>query len=305
MMTESHGNLVGNVMLKDIYIVKNTINNMVYIGQARDPYERWKHHKTAAKTGHYKCRSLLYEAMRKYGINNFYYEILESKVENYNERERYWIAFYNSVAPNGYNLLEGGEQYPNLCGIMNAGAAVKTQEELESIIDDIKHSKLRLNEIAKKYDVPLNTIHGINQGNTYHNSDIEYPIRAEKIPTKLSAQDVRDIIWFLEGDEYTIKDIAKLYNVSDVTINSINIGATHSDIVPDLERPIRKGAVIHSSVLTEDEVSEIIWMLQNTSISLRAIGRKFGVCHRVIINIKNGSKAYRRHGLNYPLRKNN
>ena len=299
MTSSSHGNLVGDIELK------NKINDKVYIGQAKDVHSRWIYHKTAAKTGHYKHRCLLYEAMQKYGIHNFYYEILERQVPNYNEREKYWIAFYNSVAPNGYNLLEGGEQYPNLRGVMNAMSAIQSKDVLDSVIADLKSSNLRLTEIAKKYDVPLNTIHGINSGATYYDSSLLYPIRSEPIPFKLSKKDVRDIIWFLQGNEYRINDIARIYGVSEVTINCINVGNTHTNIYPSLERPIRQEKVVKSSVLSDDQVTDIIWMLQNTSKSLREIARKYGVAHNVIISIKNGSKLYKRKGLTYPLRPNN
>lgn len=305
MTNQSHGNLVGNVVLKDIYIIKNKVNDKVYIGQSVDSYDRWKHHKTAAKTGHYKNRSLLYEAMRKYGVNNFYYEILESQIENYNEREKYWISFYGSIAPNGYNILEGGEQYPNFVGITNSGAAVRTENELNSIIEDIMSSNLRLTEIASKYHVPLNTIRGINTGTTYRNSDLEYPIRKKRIPVKLSNDDVESIIDLLLGKQYRIREIAKLYNVSEETINCINVGDTHKDVMAYITRPIRKDVVHKSSVLSEDQISDVIWLLQNTSKSLREIARKHNVGHRTIMNIKNGAKTYRRENLVYPLRPNN
>ena len=305
MNNNSHGNLVGSVVLKDIYIIKNRVNDKVYIGQAIDSYDRWKHHKTAAKTGHYKHRCLLYEAMQKYGIHNFYYEILESQIANYNERERYWISFYNSVVPNGYNLLEGGEQYPNLKGIMNSGSAIQNKETLDQVINDLLNSDLRLTDLAKKYDVPLNTIHGINSGDTYYNSSLAYPIRKSPVPVKFSDNDVIKIIDLLQGKDYMIAEIANMYNVSEETINCINIGKTRSAIMPDIDRPIRKKPIYKSDVLSDAEITEVIWLLKNTSLSLREIGKKFGVGHRVIINVKNGTKRYRRNGYDYPLRPNN
>lgn len=300
-----HGNLVGKVVYKDIYIIRNTVNQKVYIGQAADVYIRWKGHKTAAKTGHYKSRSLLYEAMRNIGIDKFYYEIIESHVSNYNEREKYWIKFYNSLAPNGYNLLEGGEQYPNLSGVKNAGSAIKDVETLNLIISDLKYSDLTLVDISKKYGVPLNTIHGVNQGRTYHNAEFDYPIRKEKIVVKLTKKDVENLIIDLLDNKLTIKEIGDKYNVSDVTVNCINTGKTHRDVLANLSRPIRDSVVRKPRTLTEEEINEIIYLLTNTSLSLRAIGRKFNTEHSTIINIKNGTKTYRRQGVKYPLRPNN
>lgn len=54
----------------------------------------------------------LYKAMRKYGKDKFYYEILESNLEYSQllQREQYWISYYNSYK-NGYNDTLGGEGY--------------------------------------------------------------------------------------------------------------------------------------------------------------------------------------------------
>ena len=91
-----------------IYIIKNTINNKVYIGQTTNTIQyRFNQHLTNAdleyKTGH------LYNAMRKYGKEHFYIEKIEEVAnEKLNEREIYWIDYYDSFN-NGYNSTIGGE----------------------------------------------------------------------------------------------------------------------------------------------------------------------------------------------------
>lgn len=48
--------------------------------------------------------------MRKYGIENFQIEQIEENDNSIlDEREKYWIQFYNSMIPNGYNMTFGGE----------------------------------------------------------------------------------------------------------------------------------------------------------------------------------------------------
>ena len=49
--------------------------------------------------------------MSKYGFEKFHYEILDYQVEDYNEREKYWIQQYNSLIPNGYNITSGGDGF--------------------------------------------------------------------------------------------------------------------------------------------------------------------------------------------------
>lgn len=93
-----------------IYIIKNKINDLVYIGQSVDIKARWYAHcasgKNAQKQDSY---TQLHTAMRKLGINNFYYEILEQcSIDELNKKEQYYIQAYNSYQ-HGYNMTLGGE----------------------------------------------------------------------------------------------------------------------------------------------------------------------------------------------------
>lgn len=88
-----------------IYIIKNTINEKVYIGQTSRTLEiRWKEYLRHYKRGD----QAIYAAMRKYGIENFFVEkIEECEEDRLDEREIYWIQKYNSFN-NGYNSTLGG-----------------------------------------------------------------------------------------------------------------------------------------------------------------------------------------------------
>ena len=53
--------------------------------------------------------SPFYSALRKYGKENFYFEILEEcQIKDLNEKEKYWIQYYDTFH-NGYNATEGGD----------------------------------------------------------------------------------------------------------------------------------------------------------------------------------------------------
>lgn len=93
-----------------IYIIKNTNNNKVYIGQtSRTIQARWNQHINAALRGE-EQGIILYNAMRKYGIESFYIAKLEEcDIAQLDEREIYWISYYNSITPNGYNIRAGGD----------------------------------------------------------------------------------------------------------------------------------------------------------------------------------------------------
>lgn len=95
-----------------IYKITNTLNGKCYIGQSVDIYKRWAEHKSnwMQSSQRNKC---LYRAFRKYGIDNFTFEILQKcKKDKLDEREEYWIKKLNSFH-GGYNMNSGGHSH---CG---------------------------------------------------------------------------------------------------------------------------------------------------------------------------------------------
>lgn len=91
-----------------IYKITNTVNDKVYIGQTKDLSARWYKHEYNARSGRH---GHLYDAMRKHGIDKFTIEIIEECFDDVvDDRERYWIAFYNSTDRSlGYNKTYGGQ----------------------------------------------------------------------------------------------------------------------------------------------------------------------------------------------------
>ena len=88
-----------------IYKITNQINGKIYIGQTvRALEERMRQHKRNSKTA-------IDRALHKYGAENFSVEVIDTAEtpEELNAKEIAWIASYNSMAPNGYNLCKGGE----------------------------------------------------------------------------------------------------------------------------------------------------------------------------------------------------
>ena len=90
-----------------IYQIRNIINNKMYIGQSINIRRRWWEHKTRVYETDEKYNLPIYNAMRKYGIDNFEFTIIEEcSKELLNEREAYYIKERNTLVPNGYNLSE-------------------------------------------------------------------------------------------------------------------------------------------------------------------------------------------------------
>lgn len=91
-----------------IYKATNKINGKCYIGQTRHSLEHRKQvHLSRARQG---VRTHFYQAIRKYGEDNFEWKILCSanNKQSLNELETFYITKYNSIK-NGYNMVDGGD----------------------------------------------------------------------------------------------------------------------------------------------------------------------------------------------------
>lgn len=99
-----------------IYKITNDINNKIYIGKTEyvDPLKRWKEHLSDYKKDRNEHRPL-YSAMKKYGTEHFYFEIIEktNTTDQTSIREKYWIEKLRTYVGfddcNGYNATLGGD----------------------------------------------------------------------------------------------------------------------------------------------------------------------------------------------------
>lgn len=130
-----------------IYMLTNTINKKVYVGQTKKTIEeRFRDHKYACKAGK---KYVIYHAMRKYGVENFNVELLEEcSNAKLNEREIYWIGYWNATEKEcGYNMSEGGnrqDQHPvqlnpeEIVQLFNSGySARKLRDMYHTSIDNV------------------------------------------------------------------------------------------------------------------------------------------------------------------------
>lgn len=227
--------IMRGLMVKDIYIIKNTINNKVYIGQSVNAGKRFLSHKSRANSN--SDNSAIHDAMNKLGVDNFYFEILESQIENYNEREKYWISYYNSIVPNGYNLTEGGEEPPYFYGeeVYNATISNDTANKIKI---DLINTNINKNELAKKYNTSYSCIRHINYGESWYDDNLNYPLRKDERLT-LENEDVqKEIYYLLSKSSCSMDSIAKYYHIDRHTISRFNSGKTY--INENFNYPIRK-----------------------------------------------------------------
>lgn len=130
-----------------IYKITNILNNKIYIGQTvRTLNVRWSSHvHSCFKSNRKNDRNFkLYIAMREFGKENFIIESIEEldtrDIKILDEREKYWIKYYNATNPEvGYNVDEGGNVISEKCRQakiqMQIGVPLKqsTKEKLKDI----------------------------------------------------------------------------------------------------------------------------------------------------------------------------
>lgn len=97
-------NLKNKDKLFVVYRHTNKINGKVYIGQSCDVLDRWR-----CNGKNYFNSPKFFNAIKKYGWDNFTHEILYSNLDQTTADfiEKKLIAKYDSIK-NGYNLKEGG-----------------------------------------------------------------------------------------------------------------------------------------------------------------------------------------------------
>lgn len=177
-----------------IYIITNSINDKVYIGQTiQSLNNRWKEHcrKSCSKN---EANMHIKRAIFKYGEDKFSIKELEKcNIENLNEREIYYINLYNSYI-NGYNSTKGG----------SGNKPLKLDKEDQVSIVELYKLGFSLRDIAKEYNVDKATIKHIIEINN---------IKIRETRTyKLSQEDRLKI---LEDSTYmTRKDIMIKWNIS-------------------------------------------------------------------------------------------
>ncbi len=139
-----------------VYKITNAINNKVYIGVTQHPLKkRWQQHKCNANKKSYH----LYNAMKKYGFDNFNIEVffeVNTKKEML-DKEIELISLHKSNDRRyGYNNSTGGESSRKGCKL--------TQEQKNKISHYQKHrkrkphsekTKMKMREKAKGRDMSL------------------------------------------------------------------------------------------------------------------------------------------------------
>ena len=202
-----------------IYLITNDINSKVYVGQTIQTLnKRFNGHCCYSKSDR-SVNMYIKRAIHKYGRDKFHIQLIEEcPVNILNEREKYWINFYNSYNT-GYNLTLGGQDsnYFNI-------------NKLENIIDIKKFEQYILefkplvSEVANHFGISkcsvYNLIKRINNPNLILNS---YNPRKCKTIEDIDKEELINL--YKEG--WSILDLVKKYHIRK---NKISKFIRESDI---------------------------------------------------------------------------
>ena len=143
-----------------IYKITNTINGKSYIGQTiQNVKERFYQH-CATKCSKAVSNMAIHIAIKKYGKSNFIVEVIEEiDSANLNDREKYWIKYYNSYN-NGYNSTKGGQDGCKPFKDLDVESIIKeynTGKSLRTLGTIFKVDKQTIKDLLIRHNVELRT----------------------------------------------------------------------------------------------------------------------------------------------------
>lgn len=230
-----------------VYVTTNHINGKKYIGQRKyDKQGKWKEYLGSG--------IILSRAIKKYGKENFSKQIIEECVskQHLNEREKYWIKFYNATEnENFYNIADGGNGGNTISGY--SSDELERYKEFKSVLHKITAPK------------------------------------GEKAPnSKLTNAQVLTIIELLKENSH-ISEIANHFGVSPNTISDIYMHRTWRELTENIIFPKQKH--IHRSINAKQVVQyDLQGNIINRYSSAREAERQTGIGYKQISQVCNGEK---------------
>lgn len=290
-----------------IYKYLNKINQKTYVGQTNNYHNRYRAHKSAAlnhNSSEYDYP--LHAAIRKYGLDNFDFVILETLPDDTNqdivdERECYYITQYQSlVSQHGYNISQGGQgyrpeprSYEQILEDSRLFSAAEIQDIQARLINDEEFADIeQLYAPRLKHSFLLN----INIGYNFKDPKLSYPLKKFS-KSRLTQQEIREIKERIKSGEI-YRTIRNDYGInSDGFISGINSGRyfyDENEIYPLCAKKCNKRT-------PKAWVEGIIDDLLHSNLSQKDISVKWDKSTSTVYKINHGY-AHRHSDLTYPLR---
>ena len=263
-----------------IYKITNKVDGKSYVGQSTDIATRWHKEIYASQQPDNKSYNTpLSRALRKYGVENFQFEVIEEcDPTMLNELEQYWADYYQTYIPYGYNVAVCGGAFTHFVKL--------NQQTLQQIRNDLVNTTDTLQTIAQRYQVHPNTITAINTGKSWADPALVYPLRATKNIAKekpVSIYPTREELVLLLQQTQNQTQIGKMYGV---THSSVGKWIKKFNIQPDEWKHTKpsaaitrkqKYAVIQLDLISRDELAEY----ESCAEAARQLGGNAGTANHI------------------------
>ena len=247
-----------------VYKIENIVNGKCYIGSSCNIEHRWAGHRYGLRKNNHG-NSYLQRAWNKYGESNFIFKIIEMCDSSLlQDREQYWIDYYNSASrDNGYNLCpkaytkngyklsdetkkkmsdsmhkrwsnKGFKENAKIYGLTKKrlqdhgleGFITGNKLTKEDAIEIFNRQDEDVDILAQKYGVTTCAIHDIWKGKTWYLYTHKNYVKTH---TNLTKESVLNIV-----NEYnngvSIEDIANKYNTEIYNVRNILRGRTWTNV---------------------------------------------------------------------------
>lgn len=187
-----------------IYRILNKINGKSYIGQTVQLKTRWSGHVRSSRDG----SSKIGEAIKKYGLENFEFVILEEveSQEDLDRLEKHYISFFEtnmSSGGHGYNLTDGG---------FSGVRGLKMSDETKTLMSEKKRELYsRSPEVIEKISA---TVKKLWQDENYiKKNTVCCPVDSETLLRESEGLSWNDIASKFEVSSTTVKKWFKNFNL--------------------------------------------------------------------------------------------
>lgn len=229
-----------------IYVLRNRVNDKVYVGQTKNIQERLLQH-LKESTLKQRGKMKLYRAIREIGKENFYIEEVDSceTKDEADEKEVFYIEKFDSIR-NGYNSVSGGN-----------GSAINSSS-MRSRFLELYNSGKTYDELAKEFSVCNATIVRTAKRNNLK--------RMRKIPANFLIEN---------KDKMTNVEIAKMFSVDPATVSREfkRIGIKRGKGCSNRLNPQNKRKIDYELILSE------------SGISKKEIAQKYGISYKWVCKI--------------------
>lgn len=237
-----------------IYMVVNLINDKKYIGQSKNIKKRFQSHHLIDYKNENNCNynTKFYQAIRKYGIDNFEVVILKlCEEKELDDLEIKYIKEFDTFK-NGYNSTEGGQFWsPNIHSEETEEKRKQTREKNKSLMSE-NHPRAKLTN-QQVWDIRQRYIDGESIKEIYNDFKDLYTnqqtfkrivlgqtyVTVGNIPTKeqvrhtnarLTDAQVKEIRNSYKKGVVSYRELGKKYGLSESSIAAIIKRETYKNV---------------------------------------------------------------------------